>query len=102
MSSKFTMVLLMNNLSKQWPNIKFAHLNPGAVRTKMTTGDAMPTLLKPSRNLFFSSQLKGASNTYTTAFSPKFKDQSGIYITGGRVKKIQYEISVAEINEMLA
>ncbi len=101
MDSKLILVLLMNHLSKEWGNIRFVSVNPGAIKTKMTAGDGMPFWLKPIRNLFFKSPEQGALSLYKAAFDSKFQ-KKGIYINDGKIRPMKYEITKDEINELLA
>ncbi|MEM1259920.1 MAG: SDR family NAD(P)-dependent oxidoreductase, partial [Bacteroidota bacterium] len=68
LDSKLIMVLLMNQLSNEHPNIRIISVDPGAIKTKMTAGDGMPFWLKPIRNVFFKSPEEGARNLYNSAF----------------------------------
>ncbi|MEM9897475.1 MAG: hypothetical protein AAF789_14010, partial [Bacteroidota bacterium] len=101
MDSKITLIALMNHLADQHKNIRFAHVNPGAIKTKMTAGSGMPLLLKPIRNLLFKSPEVGAQNLYKGAFDKNFQE-SGIYISENKIKAIKAKISVEEINQLLA
>ncbi|MEM9337750.1 MAG: SDR family NAD(P)-dependent oxidoreductase [Bacteroidota bacterium] len=100
MDSKLVMVLLMNHLSKEWKNIRFVSVNPGAIKTKMTAGTGMPFWLKPIRNLLFSSPERGARSLFNAAFDPKYKG-TGIFISEGKVRPMKYEINTEEINQLL-
>ncbi|MEM1321594.1 MAG: SDR family NAD(P)-dependent oxidoreductase [Bacteroidota bacterium] len=101
MDSKLIMVLLMNHLDKKWKNIRFVSVNPGAIKTKMTAGTGMPFWLKPIRNLFFMSPQRGAENLYNAAFDPKYQD-SGIFISEGKIRPMKVEITKEEIGLLLA
>ncbi|MEM9052659.1 MAG: SDR family NAD(P)-dependent oxidoreductase [Bacteroidota bacterium] len=100
MDSKLVLVLLMNYLSTQHQTVRFASVNPGAIKTKMTAGDGMPFWLKPIRNLLFKSPAEGAKNLYHSAFSESFTN-SGTYISKGKEVPMSYQISEEEINELL-
>ncbi|MEM7574642.1 MAG: SDR family oxidoreductase [Bacteroidota bacterium] len=100
MDSKITMVALMNALAKQHEKVRFVHVNPGAIKTKMTAGSGMPLLLKPIRNIFFKSPDHGANELYNAAFGTEFQ-KSGLYISGGKIKPIQVEITPEQIEELL-
>ncbi len=102
MKSKFAMVVLMNYLASKMSNIRVVTVDPGPNKTKMTKGSGMPSLLLPFRNLIFGKATKGAKKLYDGAFSAQFKGQSGIYITGNKVKPIQYRISKKEIEQMFS
>ncbi|MEM9887891.1 MAG: SDR family NAD(P)-dependent oxidoreductase [Bacteroidota bacterium] len=99
MDSKLIMVLLMNHLSKEWKNIRFVSVNPGAIKTKMTAGKGMPFWLKPIRNLFFQSPERGAKSLYDAAFEAKY-EASGIFISEGKIRPMKFEITPEEINQL--
>ncbi|MEM8938395.1 MAG: SDR family NAD(P)-dependent oxidoreductase [Bacteroidota bacterium] len=103
MDSKLIMVLLMNSLSedKEWSNIRIVCANPGAIKTKMTSGNGMPFWLKPIRNLLFKSPEFGAQNLYSAAFDPKYKE-SGVYLSEGKIREMQTSINQDEINQLLS
>ena len=100
MDSKLVLVLLMNHLSKSWENTRIVSINPGPIKTKMTAGDGMPFWLKPFRNLLFKSPQQGAQSLYKAAFDPKFQG-SGLLISEGKIRPMKFEISEAEISELL-
>ncbi|WP_299218645.1 SDR family NAD(P)-dependent oxidoreductase [uncultured Aquimarina sp.] len=98
--SKLILITLMNNLSKQLKTIRFVNVDPGAIKTKMTSGGGMPLLLKPIRNLFFKTPQYGADNLYKGAFNTN-NIGSGIYLSGNKVKPIKVNISKEEIEQLL-
>ena len=53
MNSKFALVVLMNHLANQYPNLRIVNVDPGPNKTKMTNGDGMPKWLLLVRNLMF-------------------------------------------------
>ncbi|MEM6524721.1 MAG: SDR family NAD(P)-dependent oxidoreductase [Bacteroidota bacterium] len=100
LTSKLMLVLLMNHLSTQWQNVRFVHVDPGAIKTKMTAGEGMPLWLKPIRNLFFRTPEEGAKHLYNAGFGDYF-DLSGLYISKGKIQKIQVEVDDTHIEELL-
>ncbi|MEM6299229.1 MAG: SDR family NAD(P)-dependent oxidoreductase [Bacteroidota bacterium] len=100
LDSKLMLVLLMNYQSEQWENVRFVSIDPGAIKTKMTAGDGMPFWLKPIRNLFFKSPKHGAENLYQGAFGSK-NSGSGIYVSGGKIKKMKISISTQEVEVLM-
>lgn len=100
--SKFAMVLLMNHLAKEMPELRILSVDPGPNKTKMTQGGGMPKWLLPLRNLFFPPATKGASLMYKAAFEPAFQQVSGQYISGNKVKPLSYAFSEAELEALLA
>ncbi|MEL6866731.1 MAG: SDR family NAD(P)-dependent oxidoreductase [Bacteroidota bacterium] len=103
MDSKLILVLLMNDLSKDkdWAKVRFVNVNPGAIKTKMTAGSGMPFWLKPIRNLLFKSPEHGAKNLYQAAFDSKYQE-SGIFISEGKIRPMKYVITKAEIAQLFA
>ena len=101
LDSKLILVLLMNYLDKEYTNVRFASVNPGPIKTKMTAGSGMPFWLVPLRNLLFKTPEKGAQTLYDAAFDPKY-GQSGIYITEGKIRPLKCEINAADIEQLLA
>ncbi|MCI4666649.1 MAG: SDR family NAD(P)-dependent oxidoreductase [Bacteroidia bacterium] len=99
MDSKLTMVTLMNHLSKQHTNIRFVSVNPGAIKTKMTSGKGMPFWLKPIRNLLFKLPAEGAANLYKGAFNEGLKGK-GVYVSGGKVRNMEVSITDKQITEL--
>ncbi|MEO0528674.1 MAG: SDR family NAD(P)-dependent oxidoreductase [Bacteroidota bacterium] len=100
MDSKLTLVVLMNRLSRQFKKVRFINVDPGAIKTKMTSGSGMPILLRPIRNLFFKSPEYGADSLYNGAFNKNYQG-SGIYLSGDKVKPIRVTISDEEIERLL-
>ena len=101
MDSKLIMVLLMNHLSKEWESVRFVSVNPGAIKTKMTAGTGMPFWLKPIRNLFFKSPEFGAKSLYNAAFAPKY-NSSDIFISEGKIRPMNYQITSNEVDQLFA
>lgn len=101
LNSKFAMVLLMNHLATQWPEIRIINVDPGPNKTKMTSGSGMPFWLVPFRNLFFVKPIVGGNKIYDGAFKKDFLDESGIYITGNKIQALKYELAPAEVQEIL-
>ncbi len=100
MDAKITMVALMNHLASQHEKVRFVHVNPGAIKTKMTAGSGMPLLLKPIRNLLFKSPEYGAENLYNGAFGKEFQ-KSRLYISGNKIKQIETVITANQIDQLL-
>ncbi|MEO0507299.1 MAG: SDR family NAD(P)-dependent oxidoreductase [Bacteroidota bacterium] len=98
--SKLTMVLLMNYLNSKNENLRVINVDPGAIKTKMTAGDGMPIWLKPIRNLLFKSPKEGAQQLYEAAFDSKHSGK-GLYISKGKVKKMQVVLSENELDVLL-
>ena len=99
--SKFASVLMMNHFAKENPSIRVRAVAPGASKTKMTNGSGMPVWLKPLRNLFYSSPKKAARKIYEAAFGQDFRNETGVYISNGKIKSIDLEISLYEVVDII-
>lgn len=86
--SKLAASALMLAFAEEYPATMFRSAEPGAVKTKMTTGDAMPKFLVPIRNLFFSTPDKAAARLHAAATDPAFDTQNGAFIIKGKVKPL--------------
>ncbi|MEO1056189.1 MAG: SDR family NAD(P)-dependent oxidoreductase [Actinomycetota bacterium] len=62
--SKLAATAIMNAFASEYPDVTFRSVEPGAVKTPMTSGDGMPRWLVPIRNLFFATPEKGAQKLY--------------------------------------
>jgi NAD(P)-dependent dehydrogenase (short-subunit alcohol dehydrogenase family) len=96
-ASKFASVLMMNHFAKEYPKIMVRMVDPGANKTKMTSGAGMPKWLILLRNLFFSEPKKGAEKLYSGAFNKNFTDKNAVYITNNKIKPTQKELSLSEV-----
>lgn len=86
--SKLAASALMVAFAEQYPATTFRTAEPGAVKTKMTTGDAMPKLLVPIRNLLFSTPDKAAKRLHDAATDPAFDAVNGAFIIKGKVQAL--------------
>jgi len=86
--SKLAASALMAAFAEQYPATTFRTAEPGAVKTKMTTGDAMPKLLIPIRNLFFSTPEKGARRLYDAATDDSLDVVNGAFVVKGEAKAL--------------
>ena len=80
----------MNELSRdpEWRHIVIRHVNPGANRTGMTSGEGMPWWLVPLRPLLFSAPTKGATLLYQAAFDESHGRATGQYFDEKRVREV--------------
>ncbi len=102
LNSKFAMAMMMNFLAQNNPQLRVASVDPGPNQTNMTKSSGMPAWLKPFSKILFAQPIKGAMKIYRAAFDPKFQGQSGIYITGDKVKALKASYNDVEIAELLA
>lgn len=93
MQSKLALTLWMNELAKEWKNVRIVSVDPGPNKTKMTKGTGMPSWLLPIRNLLFSKPSKGGSLLYQGAFDAQHNGKSGILLSGNKVKKMKMTLS---------
>jgi NAD(P)-dependent dehydrogenase (short-subunit alcohol dehydrogenase family) len=101
MHSKMALAVMMNNLASRWENIRIVNVDPGPNKTKMTSGSGMPGWLVPFRNLIFSSPEKGAMKLYEAAFNQKFKEKSGVYISGNKLRAMKYALEDSGLEAIL-
>ncbi|MEO0469068.1 MAG: SDR family NAD(P)-dependent oxidoreductase [Bacteroidota bacterium] len=102
MQSKYALSLMMNHLAETWPKVRIVNVDPGPNKTKMTAGNGMPGWLVPLRNLFFSRPQKGAKLLYQAAFDPSHGAQSGVYLSGNKVKPLRLRITEAQREKILS
>ncbi|MEL6593048.1 MAG: hypothetical protein AAFQ68_23310, partial [Bacteroidota bacterium] len=100
--SKLALVMMMNFLAKNTPQLRIVSVDPGPNQTKMTKSSGMPIWLKPLSKILFPQAIKGAMKIYRGAFDPKFQGKSGIYITGDKIKPIKESFTDVEMAELLA
>lgn len=101
LKSKVALMLLMNHLASQWSNIRVASVDPGPNKTDMTSGSGMPGWLLPLRNLLFAGPAKGGKKLYNGAFGTQFQGQSGVYITGNKIKPVKITLSAEEVEKIV-
>ncbi|MEM8618831.1 MAG: SDR family NAD(P)-dependent oxidoreductase [Actinomycetota bacterium] len=77
--SKLAATALMNAFVDEYPGVNYRSVEPGAVKTPMTSGDGMPRWLVPIRNLVFATPEKGAAKLYDAL--------NGDYPNGAYVQK---------------
>ena len=102
MESKMAMIALMNHLAQEKPDLLMAHVNPGAIKTKMTAGKGMPFFLKPIRRLFFSEPIVGAKKLRAAAFRSELRGRGGVFLDGDKLKPIKLALSEQDFQELLA
>ena len=99
--SKLAASTLMAAFAPQYPDTTFRSGEPGAVKTKMTTGDAMPKLLVPARNLFFSTPAKAAARVHDAATNTDFDTVDGAFIQKGKVKALPASATDPDVQQAL-
>lgn len=100
-NSKQAAHALMEDLAARWQGeIRVIHVDPGPNKTKMTSGEGMPFWLMPIRNLFFPQASKGGKLLYDAAFDSKFAGQTGIYITGNKVRETVLKLGEADMMKL--
>lgn len=102
MQSKAALLLMMNYLAKEWPQVRIVNVDPGPNKTHMTAAGGMPTWLKFVRNLMFPGPEVGGRKLYNATFNEEFKEKSGIYISWNSIHPVKNEISQQEIEQILA
>ncbi|MEL6182544.1 MAG: hypothetical protein AAFS10_26545, partial [Myxococcota bacterium] len=54
------------------------HVNPGSIKTKMTSGEGMPWFLKPLRAIMFSEPIVGAKRLYAGSRHEESRGKGGV------------------------
>ncbi len=86
--SKLAAAALMSAFANEYPATMFRSGEPGAVKTPMTSGEGMPKLLVPIRNLMFSTPDKGAARLHDAATNPKYSTPNGAFVLKGKIKPL--------------
>ncbi|MEM8925665.1 MAG: SDR family NAD(P)-dependent oxidoreductase [Actinomycetota bacterium] len=86
--SKLAATTIMHAFARQYPTTTFRSVEPGAVKTAMTSGDGMPRWLVPIRNLVFSSPEKGARRLYDAINATGDAYPNGTYIQSGKPRPL--------------
>ena len=86
--SKLAAAALMSAFANEYPATTFRSGEPGAVKTPMTSGEGMPKLLVPVRNLMFSTPDKAAARLHDAATNPKYSHPNGAFVLKGKVKPL--------------
>jgi hypothetical protein len=69
----------MIDYADELKHLKIRSVDPGALKTKMTgNSKAMPLWVKPIRKLFYKPASKGGKRLYDGAFSPAYKNTTGV------------------------
>lgn len=102
MQSKMAMIALMNHFAQQKPGLLMAHVNPGAIKTKMTAGEGMPFFLKPIRHFLFDEPIEGAKKLREAAFRSELRGRGGAFLDGEKIKPIQFALTDQDFQELLA
>jgi NAD(P)-dependent dehydrogenase (short-subunit alcohol dehydrogenase family) len=102
MHSKLALVLLMNDLAKEWQHIRVINVTPGPNKTPMTAGNGMPTWLQPIRNLFFAKPNKGADLLYRAAFEAQHSTKTALYLQNNSTKHIKLSLKPSEKELLLS
>ena len=69
---------------------------------EMTSGSGMPVWLVPLRNLFFPAPTVGGKKLYDAAYSEMYKNKSGIYISGGKIRPIIAQLEPSRVEKLLS
>ncbi|MEM6431690.1 MAG: SDR family NAD(P)-dependent oxidoreductase [Deinococcota bacterium] len=104
MMSKLALTLLMTDLAREenWSSIRIVNVDPGPNKTNMTSGSGMPVWLVPLRNLFFPEPTVGGKKLYDGAFAEAFKGQSGMYVSGSKIRPMIAKLTTSETEKVLS
>lgn len=88
--SKLALTMLTVALAEEFRShgVILRSVEPGAIKTSMTSGKGMPSLLLWLRPILFKSPALGGLRLYQAAFDAKYRDLSGIHIVKGKVAKV--------------
>lgn len=84
--SKLAATAIMSAFAREHPTTTYRSVEPGAVKTSMTSGDGMPRWLVPIRNLFFSSPEQGARKLYDSIAATGHPN--GAYLRSGKLRPL--------------
>jgi len=101
MASKYALLSLMIDLSKDWKDIRIINVHPGASRTSMTTGRGVPLFLKPIVFLISGKPEDGADLLYQGAFDEQHRDKTGLYLQANINTPLKFEITEEQKNGIL-
>jgi len=95
LQSKLALALLMNDLAINWKpeKIRILHVAPGGNKTKLTSGNGMPSLLKPIVKLFYKDPVAGAKLLYNAAFEDQFDNKTGVFIQKNKIENLKLTIN---------
>lgn len=102
MYSKQAIMLLMNDLAAQYPSVKFLSVNPGANKTKMSTGADAPFPIRIIASLFFSEPEVGSQRIYNAGFDERFSAENQAYISNDKVIPIKHGMTSQQKEALLA
>jgi hypothetical protein len=68
-------------------------LHPGGNKTKLTSGNGMPSLLKPIVKLFYKDPVAGAKLLYNAAFEDQFDNKTGVFIQKNKIENLKLTIN---------
>ncbi|MEM9134229.1 MAG: SDR family NAD(P)-dependent oxidoreductase [Actinomycetota bacterium] len=99
--SKLAATVIMDAFARQYPDTTFRSVEPGAVKTAMTSGDGMPRWLVPIRNLFFSSPEKGARKLYDALNATGDEYPNGVYVQAGKPRPLPADANDTVVRDAL-
>ncbi|MEM9564502.1 MAG: SDR family NAD(P)-dependent oxidoreductase [Actinomycetota bacterium] len=99
--SKLAATTIMNAFARQYPATTFRSVEPGAVKTPMTSGDGMPRWLVPIRNLVFASPEKGAGKLYDAINATGPDYPNGTYVQGGKPRPLPADAGDPAVQDAL-
>lgn len=102
MDSKLALLGVMNALASSLGGIRFISVDPGALKTKMSTNnDAMPRIMQLISRLFFRPPQSGAKKIFDGAFSAKYVQKTGVYVSGGKIKDVKLKLSESDFEGII-
>lgn len=100
--SKQAIMLLLNDLSADWPGVRFMAVDPGPNKTKMTTGSGAPWIVRTVIGRFFSDPEVGATRIYNAAFDPQLVNETTALVSGDKIRTVKHGMTAADKAALLA
>lgn len=97
--SKLAATAMMNAFAREYPASTFLSVEPGAVKTPMTSGDGMPRWLVPIRNLLFTTPAKAGQKLLDTINAAGYPN--GAYVKGGKPRALPANASDPTVQKAL-
>lgn len=99
--SKLAATAIMSAFARDYPSITFRSVEPGAVKTPMTSGEGMPRWLVPVRNLFFASPEKGARRLYDALNATGAGLANGAFVLNGKPRPVPGDAADPSVQDAL-
>ncbi|MEM7271984.1 MAG: SDR family NAD(P)-dependent oxidoreductase [Actinomycetota bacterium] len=99
--SKLAATAIMDAFAREYPGTTFRSVEPGAVKTAMTSGAGMPKWLVPIRNLVFATPEKGAQKLYDAINATGPDYPNGTYVQSGKPRALPADAGDPAVQDAL-